>query len=49
MIFRGIREFSEFFCLRDFVVFYLQKSAGPTGPTPQGRGLNGHKILKFGR
>jgi hypothetical protein len=31
--------FPNFFCLRDFRVFYRQKSVGPIGPTPQGRGL----------
>jgi hypothetical protein len=43
MIFRGISEFSKYFCLRDFEVFYSQKSVGPIGPMPQGRGL----ILKI--
>jgi hypothetical protein len=39
MIFRGKHDFSKFFCLRDFRIFYRQKSVGPIGPTPQGRGL----------
>ncbi len=35
--------FPNFFCLRDFKVFYHQKSVGPIGPTPQGRGLRIHQ------
>jgi hypothetical protein len=31
--------FPNFFCFGDFRVFYRQKSVGPIGPTPQGRGL----------
>ncbi len=39
MIFRGKYDFSKIFCLRDCRVFYRQKSVGPIGPMPQGRGL----------
>jgi hypothetical protein len=32
-------NYPNFLYLRDFGVFYIQKSAGPISPVPQGRGL----------